>query len=384
MKTGRDLVSLAKEIERRADAKKDFVAPVDKLEMNAVFDTVDGKVTHIPELNVGAQHFPLTTLAHTQLAEYLDIPTAYYKRMLAEQPVLLAKNVNVWLPGKVVEKKSAARRPDRRMIRTLDGSVRAVLSDGYRALENEDLAEAILPVLQEQDLEIISCEITERKLYIKALDRRIQRKIPVGAKMGDGSHHIIRMDEVCPIIVISNSEVGEGALSIEAGVFTHFCTNLAIFDAKMRKYHTGTRAELSDEVYALLTSDTKRLTDAAVWSQTRDLVRAAFDEARFDADVAKLTEATEDKIEDDVVQVVERVAKRYTFSDATKKGVLRRLIEGGDLSRYGLHSAVTRHSADEKDYDDATALERVGGKIIELPKSDWRALVETESQRKAA
>lgn len=378
MKTGRDLVALATEIQRRAENKKDFVAPVDKIRMETVMPL------H-PVLQLGGQDkeaYPLTTHAHTQLAEYLDIPTAYYKRMLQDDPHLLADNVNAWLPEKRNSKKTS--KADRRMIRTLDGKVRAVLSDGYRALENEDLAEAILPVLQEQNLEVISCEITERRLYIKALDKAISRKIPVGARMGDGSHHIVRMDDVCPIIVISNSEVGEGALSIEAGVFTHFCTNLAIFDAKMRKYHTGSRAELSDEVYALLTNDTKRLTDAAVWSQTRDLVRSAFDSARFDADVKKLTDATEDDLGDDVVQVVERTAKRFAFNDTTKKGVLKRLIEGGDLSRYGLHAAVTRQSADELDYDDATTLERVGGKIIELPRNDWQELVASEPRRKAA
>lgn len=372
MKTGKDLVALATEIERRAHAKKDFVAPVDKLEMEVSY--VDGPTSRVPELSLGSQHFPLTTLAHTQLAEYLDIPTAYYKRMLADQPGLLTRNVNAWLPEKTIEKKGIARRPDRRMIRTLDGKVRAVLSDGYRPLENEDLAEAILPVLAELNLFVISAEITDRRLYIKAIDNAVKRSIPVGYKMGDGTHKIFKTDTVCPIIVVSNSEVGEGALSVEGGVFTEGCTNLAIFDAKMRKYHTGSRAELSDEVYALLTDETKRKTDAAVWSQTRDLVKAAFDEARFDADVRKLTLAAEDKIESDPIQVIERVGKRFGFSEATKTGVLRRLIEGADLSRYGIHSAITRHSADEASYDDATELERVGGKIIQLPRLDWQML----------
>jgi hypothetical protein len=308
--------------------------------------------------------------------------------MLSEQPALLAKNVNTWLPEKTINTRRAAaykgvEKPDQRLLRTLDGKVRAVLSPGYRRLENEDLAEAILPVLADLNLMLISAEITDRRLYIKAIDKSIQRSLPVGRKMGDGTHTIFKTDTVCPIIVVSNSEVGEGALSVEGGVFTHGCTNLAIFDAKMRKYHTGTRAELTDEVYALLTDETKRKTDEAVWSQTRDLVKAAFDVARFEADVAKLAEAALQPLEGDPIQVVERVAKRYAFTEATKTGVLRRLIEGGDLSRYGLHSAVTRHSADEADYDEATNLERVGGKIIELPRTEWQALL-NEPMRKAA
>ena len=35
---------------------------------------------------------------------------------------------------------------------------------------------------------IVSSEITERRLYIKAIDRKVERDVPTGRKMGDGSH----------------------------------------------------------------------------------------------------------------------------------------------------------------------------------------------------
>lgn len=375
MKTGTNLVALAQEVERRIETKKDFVSPVDRLSME--YENVHSDVPVIDIPNQG--QYPLTEQAHVQLAEYLKIPMDYYRRMLKDAPGLLTKNVNQWLPEKVVEVRGsggANTRPDRRMIRTLDGKARAVLSDGYRPLENEDLLQAVLPVLEERNLMVISCQLTETRLYIKAIDRDISRVIPVGRNFGDGSHHIFRSDTVHPIVCIGNSETGHGSVFVEGGTFTDGCTNLAIFNAKMRRYHTGARAELSDEAYQLLSDETKRLTDAAIWNQARDLVVAAFDKARFDADVEKLLEATEQKIEDDPIKVVERVAKRYSFTEFTKTGVLKRLVEGGDLSRYGLHSAITRHSADEPDYDEATKLERLGGQIIELPKTDWKAIAE--------
>jgi len=40
----------------------------------------------------------------------------------------------------------------------------------------------------------------------------------------------------------------------------------------------------------------------------------------------------------------------------------------------GLGSAITRHSQDLKDYDRATELERIGGRLIELPRSEWQML----------
>ncbi len=380
MKTGMTLTKLAEEIERRAETKLDFVAPTEKLLMT-VFTPPSGSGVKAPRMHIttpkGVQDFGINQLAHNQMAENLKIPAQYYHRMLAEAPELLANNVNRWLTTPPTNNGTPAVRGSdtkRRMIRTLDGQVRAFLSDKFRPLENEDLAEAVLPVLLEKDLLILSCDITQTRLYIKAVSKNIEKDVPKGNKRGDGSHVIY--DTLSPAITISNSEVGFGALSIETGTYTKACTNLAMFGASMRKYHTGARAELSDQVYEMLSDKTKRLTDASVWAQTRDLVRAAFDLERFKATCEKLTDASQQTIKDDVVQVIERVAKRFTLSEGERTGVLQRLIEGADLSRYGLHAAITRHSADVEDYDRASALERLGGEVIELAKSDWQALAE--------
>jgi hypothetical protein len=359
MKTGLSLTELAREIERRQTAKRDFIAPIGRLAMS-----VDQE-KKVPVLALqGSGNFEINDVAHGQIAEFADIPMKYYRRMATQDPSLLARNVNRWLIDK---------NQDQRMVRTLDGKVRAVLSDKYRALENEELAEAILPVLLEQDLIIMSSQITETRLYIKAVDRRILKDVPTGRKLGDGSH--VFFDTVSPAITISNSEVGHGALSIETGVYTKVCTNLAMIGTNMRKYHTGARADVSDEVFQLLSDGTKKLTDAAVWGQVRDIVTAAFDKDRFSEVCKKLSDATEDKIEGDIPEIIEVVGKRMSINDTERKGILSRLIEGGDLTRYGLHSAITRHSADIVDYDRATELERMGGKVIELPKSEWQTIL---------
>ena len=361
MKTGKSLTELAQEIERRAAAKKDFVAPTPKLSM----DVVETQVA----LQLGGVNMPalaINDLAHGQIAEYTGIPRAYYQRMQQHEPKLLAANVNRWLHDD-------ERKDDKRMIRTLDGNVRALLSNKYRPLENEDLAQAILPVLLNEGFLILSSEITDRRLYIKAVDSRIERDVPSGKKMGDGSHHFF--DTISPGITVSNSEVGFGALSIERSIYTKACTNLALIGSVMRKYHTGARAELSDEVYAMLTDDTKRATDVALWGQVRDLVHAALAPESFDKTVAKLTNASEQKIDGDVVEVVELSGKKLGLIESERQGVLRCLIEGGDLTRYGLHSAITRHSADVLSYDRATELERVGGQIIEMGQNEWQRLL---------
>lgn len=354
-KTGRSITELAQEIERRANAKQDYIAPVGKLEM-----TPDARLALVGS---DGEPLPVQDHAHGQIAEYAGIPLAYYRKMQAEAPALLANNVNRWMRDKPA---------DRRMVRTMDQNVRAFLSDKFRPLEHEDLAEAILPALMERDLLILSCEITDRRLYIKAVDRSIEKDVPTGRKMGDGSH--VFFDTLSPAITISNSETGSGALAIETGTYTRVCTNLAMMGANMRKYHTGARASVSDEVYALLSDNTKRLTDAATWNQVRDLVKAAFDLAKFDAMLKKLGEAAEQKIEGDVVEVVQRVGRKLTLNEGERGSVLKFLIEGGDLTRYGIHSAITRAAQDVQEYDRATELERMGGDIITLEPGAWREL----------
>lgn len=356
MKAGKSLVELAQEIERQAEAKKDFIAPVSKLaakvdEQGGVKMELDGQ---------GA--FPLTPYAHGQMAEYLEIPRKYYERMRVDAPEILSLSVNRWLSDHSNE---------RRMIRTMDGNMRALLSDRYRSLDHEDLAEAVLPVLKSLDLMILSAEITEKKFYIKAVDRSITRDIPTGAKLGEGHTFF---DTVSPAISISNSEIGAGRLLVETSIFTKMCTNLATLGAVIGKYHTGSRADISEEVYALLSDRTKSITDQAFWNQIRDLVKAAFDEARFAMNVKKLEGAVKDEIKDSPVQVLEKARKRFSWTEAERDSVLTHLIKGGDLTRYGLHSAVTRAAEDFSDYDRATEFERLGGEIIELDRKDWELL----------
>lgn len=357
MKTGKTLVQLATEIERQANSKRDMVAPTTQIAMRT-----DDR--NAPVLFVGDHHFDVNEIAHNQIGDHVGIPAKYYDRMRTEAPDLLAHNVNTWMH----------RHPATRLVRTLDGTARAFLSDKYRPLENADLAEAVLPVLMEMKLELISAEITERRLYLKCVDQSINRDIPAGRRMGDGSHTIF--DTCAPAIVISNSEVGYGQLSVESGVWTRACTNLAVFSqSSMKRRHVGARHELAtDNIMELLSDETRTATDKAIWLQVRDVVRGAFDEARFDAQIARIRETTEQKIEADPIKVIEFTAKRFGMTDGERGGVLRHLIEGADLSRYGLFNAITRTAEDLASYDRASEFERMGGQIIDLAPSSWRDL----------
>ena len=77
-----------------------------------------------------------------------------------------------------------------------------------------------------------------------------------------------------------------------------------------------------------------------------------------------------------MAKVVEVTAKRHDLSDSERGSVLRHLAEGGDLTQYGLHNAITRASADIEDYDRASELEQLGATIVTLPSNQWRELAQ--------
>lgn len=345
------LTQLAAEIERRAEAKRDYVVPTDHMFLD----------TH-QNLVFGDRQVAVNDLAHQQIAQDIGIPKPYYDRMRREAPDLLANNVNRWFKDQ----------PQTRMVRTLDNSARAFLSDRYRPLENEQLAAATLPVLIKMDLEPIRCEITDKRLYMKFVDKRMRREI--GEKMGEG-HERFKLTSLCPAIVISNSEVGYGALSVLTSVFDEGCTNLSVFkDQSVRKSHIGGRHEVVQGFEALLSDETRRLSDAAVFAQITDVVRGAFNEARFAALVDKVTGAAQQKIEGDPVKVIELTAKKFSLTEMVAKAAMKHFIERGDLNKWGVASAFTRAAQDVEDVDLQNDMERFGGQIIELPKSEWNEL----------
>ena len=66
--------------------------------------------------------------------------------------------------------------------------------------------------------------------------------------------------------------------------------------------------------------------------------------------------------------------KRLAMTDGQRDSVLTHLLQGNDLSQFGLANAVTRASQGVEDYDKATELDKLGGRVIELSGQDWRQI----------
>jgi hypothetical protein len=362
MMQGKTLQAMAAELDRQRSTRKDYIAPQSEIHT----EVLDGEVV-LDGLNGDA--YRIKDHAHGQLATFLQIPQKYYDRMLAEDPDLLTKNVNAWM---------AKNGGERRMVRTLDGQVRAFLSPKYRPLDNFELAEVLLPKLVDLGVQVMSAELTETRMYIKAILPSLSDDLPVGAIWGSGHTQIAeyganRAGRLVSAIVVSNSEVGAGSLRVEPSVFTTWCTNLAIMaQAALRKYHVGRSLDSADDM-SIYRDETRAADDKAFFLKVRDVAGAAFDPAIFQAGIEQIRLAAARKIDPtaDLVAVVDRTIKTLALPERSSTGILSMLAQGGDLSQWGIASAITAKANDSDDYELATALERAGGTILALPDRQW-------------
>jgi len=142
----------------------------------------------------------------------------------------------------------------------------------------------------------------------------------------------------------------------------------------MKKYHVGRIAGEGRDAQQFFKDDTLKADDRAFLLKLRDTIKATTDEVVFNSLVEKMREAGERRIEGDPVAAVEVVQKKIGLGDGERSSVLTHLIQGGDLSQYGMANAVTRMSQDVENYDRASELERAGGSIIEMQAREWREI----------
>lgn len=345
MKTGISLMALAAKIEAQKDLKHDLIAPTAQTTVETSTDKVSSLI--VP----GHGSFPILPLAHRQIAAHTGIPAQYYDRMQVEQPALLASNINTWFSAK----------PANRMIRTLGGDMRAFLSDRYQRIENEEIAEAALPVLGAlPGVKIVSCEVTERRLYIHAVVPTVTGEVKRGDVVEAG-------------VIISNSEVGLGSVSVQGLIWRLVCLNGMKTSDAFRRNHVGRKVEDNEALWA---DDTRKADDKAVLLKVRDMVRAAVDETKFRVQLQKLQGLTEGKIIGSPEKAIEVLARKVGATEGERGGILRSLIEGGDLSRWGIVNAITHQAHSTESYDRAVEFEGMGGQLVDLPATEWKEILE--------
>lgn len=141
-----------------------------------------------------------------------------------------------------------------------------------------------------------------------------------------------------------------------------------------RKAHVGRAAKALEDSFNVYTDETLEAEDKAFMLKLRDTTLAALEEARFAQIVGRLQDTTNARITGRVQDVIELTGKAFDLSQNEQDDILNYLIQGGDLSLYGLSNAITRASQDVESYDRATALEGIGWQVATMPAAQWKEL----------
>lgn len=362
--THESLGDLASELTRMQATKRDYVVDTRRM----TFSSTVGIGANLAEQGAGSwltfdSSDPrdegvgggkLNDYAHNQIAQRLDVPRKYYDRMRAEAPELLDRNVLHWLHAT----------QQTRLVRMLDGNVRAFLSDRFRRLDNYDLVErAVIPALTGIDgLTFHVADLTPERMTLRAILPGLEREITVGQIVQAG-------------VQVKNSEVGAGACAIEAFVWKLDCLNGLVSNVgRMRTHHVGRRVADDEESRELYQRDTLRADDRAFYLKARDSIKAAVTSTQFDVLVADMREATTGVIVERPVEATKVLAATFDLGDGEQESVLASLARGGDFSRWGMVNAITDAAKNADTFDRQEELERVGGELLTVRGSKWDAI----------
>ena len=147
MKSGMTIEGLLTEVQRQSEAKKDYVASTEndvrmvpmaefpnkvavvlqKGQESGVASSIAQECGNVVQLDNPLERLQVSEHAHRQIAGRLQIPWKFYYRMLEDHTDIVIDNVN----------KLFEREPGTRLLRTMDGKLRAFLSNRYKRIDND-------------------------------------------------------------------------------------------------------------------------------------------------------------------------------------------------------------------------------------------------------
>ena len=290
----------------------------------------------------------LTNFAHEQIATKTGIPIRYYERMRTEgKNVLLADNVNTWLPDR-----------EKRLIRVTGDNVRAILSDRYRIMDNHDVAFCVLEELKKiKDsadglrIDIKECSLTDRHMYMKITSPDLSGKV---------LHYKGKQEPVEAGIIISNSEVGCGAFRVEPFMNVLVCSNGMIGEHRLAKVHLGKERGIGLVDWS---DATLELQDKELWSSVRDLIRVTFSKEMFNLWLDTINEVAGREIAKPT-EAIDNLIKKYSLPQNMKEDLVNQFMKEGSPTVWGLSMAVTQVAQKQDNYEKQIEMERIGAELL--------------------
>lgn len=327
------LQELINQVEELDNTKKDLLVDSTSLTMGT-----EGENCYlVAPSGRNKQFFRLSDTARQQLTSRLDIPWNFAERLRLEQPALLDRTVNTLLRNK----------PEQRLIRTLSGDTcRAYLSPSYKILDNGDFLRTVLPLFTQQpDLTLQESYLTDSHLQMTILQGE-QKNVDV--RPGDAVRYGV---------VLLNSEVGLGSLSVASFVHRLVCTNGLIIPESqgyVRRIHLGRR---SDDV-------NDNVGDRSLWYEYSNKIKELTKGDNFPLLISRIREAAAMPLIKDTEEIVDDLGKRFALSKEERAKVQMQYDSNLDRSLWGIVNAVTEVAKTAGSIQRRYELQSIGGKLL--------------------
>lgn len=345
-----DIKLLVETLEGQHAIKKDMVVPSSLLEYRGGrlivkgLDKQDGLSRLLSSVQIQTDDElildPLD-MFDADISARLGIPLPYFKKMRADtDKTLLDANVNWWLR---TEKNWFIRAFADSTGNT--GIARAMLSDSYKVIDNIDIIFATMSAIQRtgRNVRVDSCDLTDARMYAKFLCA--ESNTPLGDliknyRKARTTHTMLDVppENMMAGFVVSNSEVGHGALWIAPRPIVRICNNGMIIEhEKQKKVHLGRTMEAGDVQWS---SDTVKKQQELITAEIADAVIHFTSQGYIDRFVKRLQGAADEKL-DHPTDAINNVVESFGYNDDVKKSLLDAFIEGGDTSAFGVGQAMT-------------------------------------------
>ncbi len=348
-------------IREQAALERDFIAPQSALR----FEPFMG--THTLAVQLQGQDLRCNEVFLGQAQELAGIPKKYFDKCMATESDLAAYNLNRWF----------SRSQDNKLVRTFNSTdperqiptARALLSPSYdRTWGHAPIAAALQTAIADmKDVRFVSCEITDKKMYIKAVLPWLEGTIE--------KRDARKNDAFQSGFLLRNSETGHGRVEILPFIDILSCTNGMVFTdiGGITKVHRGRKETQTGELQVNYANDTIQAKRVALVGEIRDTLRTLCTMETV-AQIKGVIEGVASTELTNPLGAVKALASSYELSVDESKAVEDAFLRGGDVTRWGLVQALTAASATVESYDRASELEALGAKIVSLPAESWKTL----------
>ena len=264
-----------------------------------------------------------------------------------------------------------------RRMKKPDGSMycRALLSNRYRIVDSHDLFFAILEELSKVKVggkppEIWNARLSEDHFYGYAVAPGLTGQVDLtrtfkGARGQDNRWQGLPGDTYNGAIVFGNSETGAGGIFIRQAVVRSVSRAYLVDQDLVAERHVGGKMEADAD----LSAETIAAWNKAFFSEVQDHVRNAFDPEKFKIVLDRLNGAARDNVEDGVI-ATEALQVCYDLSEVSKERIRNMFFRSGDLTRYGLVTALSEAAAEGVGAEEAVAMEQAGSELARMDMAE--------------